>query len=162
LNQKEFNVKWCFCQDGVGRVGCCKLMILDIKSGALCKCNSAMRDMRFRIADCETGNPPEGWKSEGQFKIKEPALRQAQDRQSESRIQKIVRKIESFFAHDYFLPTPCAMRYASFTTDNGPRTTDSSVLPPTSNSLLHALPVLSLSKDSLCPSKCAIPHQLFN
>jgi hypothetical protein len=26
---------------------------------------------KFRIADCETGNPPEGWESAGQFKSKE-------------------------------------------------------------------------------------------
>jgi hypothetical protein len=28
-------------------------------------------DCGFRIADCETGNPPEGWESEGQFQKKQ-------------------------------------------------------------------------------------------
>ena len=43
-------------------------------------------DLRLRISDCETGNPPEGWESAGQLKSKESALRHAQGRESESRI----------------------------------------------------------------------------
>jgi hypothetical protein len=32
------------------------------------------RRKEFRIADCETGNPPAGWESEGQFKIVGPVI----------------------------------------------------------------------------------------
>jgi hypothetical protein len=32
---------------------------------------SLIANFELRIADCATGNPPEGWESEGQFEIDE-------------------------------------------------------------------------------------------
>ena len=33
----------------------------------ICNLVLGIWDFRFWTADCETGNPPEGWESEGQF-----------------------------------------------------------------------------------------------
>jgi len=47
-------------------------------------CQRAWGRGQGEIADCETGNPPEGWESEGQFRIADFAMRrkqQAEDRE---------------------------------------------------------------------------------
>ena len=102
-----------------------------------------MWDFGLRIA--KLGTRPKGGSPKDNLRLR--------SQKSESRIQKIVRKIEFFFSHDCFLPTPCARRYASFTTDNGPRTTDSSVLPPTSR---PAGPLLQ--PPTLCSMLYALPN----
>ena len=52
--------------------------------------------MGLSIADCETGNPPEGWESEGQFKSKE----------SGDSSQELVEKKYSFFDFLFWILAP--------------------------------------------------------